>query len=410
MSLTNTVLLALGLWMAYDRLHSTFSGKTNRGSRISLFEYSFSALMIVLYLFIVLLSVFSLLRDTYLAKDCFFTIGGLVLFLLGRQIRILAIHALSRNWGITTSASNVRRVIHIGPYKYSRHPYYLATWLELAGFILAGRSSPAFLIFLLLYIPMSIYRAFREELGLIQKFPSDYAKYRHETPAIFKWQRFTKEELSNVPVVQVYRLLANYGPRHILKMNYVHNNILKYGRGYMLSNCMGALFDVGFFTELEEKGEVHLNEFSDRHQLSPYYLRAICDYLFILGLLNRQGQVYFFSGKGTRMIKEARGVFSLLYAYSPVFENLVLLLRQQREYGRDVCRRGKYVAKGSAEMAAYLPFPEARKIIKKHNIRKILDLGCGSADFLISLCSQNNLVGMGIDIDQDAVEYARWRV
>lgn len=398
------------LWMTYDRIRSTFTKRVYQSVPIPASEYLLAGVMTTIYLAIVFLSLYHLFQSLEYAYCYLFVSFGVVLFFVGRQIRNTAIHTLGKNWNISTSATNVKRIIHIGPYKYSRHPYYWATWLELLGFVLAGRSWPAFLLFAIIYVPMTMYRIKREEKDLTKKFSDQYIKYKVETSILFSWGEFLKCEVSNLPIIQVYRLLTQYGLRHILVMKYVHSNIIKYGRGYMLSCCMGALFDVGFVEELEEKGEVDLNNFAQRNRLSVYYLRAICDYLFILGILNRQGQHYFLSGKGMQMVKEAKGVFSLIYAYSPLFEELVPLLKEEKRYGQDVQRRGKYVAKGSAEMASYLPFPEARKMIERYRVKRILDLGCGSADFLISTCSKGDFLGMGIDISEDAIEYARERV
>ena len=44
-------------------------------------------------------------------------------------------------------------------------------------------------------------------------------------------------------------------------------------------------------------------------------------------------------------------------------------------------------------------------------VKKVADLGCGSADVIINLCkSDENLLGVGIDISNDALKEAKARV
>ena len=279
-------------WLTQDRVRVTFKRKIYNAKPIPFSEYSFCGFAIVLYLFIVFLSLSAFFKFRTYPNHYMFLIGGMFLFIGGRRLRNLAIYTLGKNWNITTSALNVKRVMRVGAYKYSRHPYYLASWLELLGFSVAGPSLPALLILLLLYIPMAFYRMNREEKDLIKKTGDKYLQYQRETRKLFSPQKFIKEAIANLSLIQVYRLLSHYGIAHILRMQYVHRSILRYARGYMVSSCFGALFEVGFIDELEREGEINLSSFSQKERLSPYYLHAICDYLYVLNFLNREGQNY----------------------------------------------------------------------------------------------------------------------
>ena len=49
--------------------------------------------------------------------------------------------------------------------------------------------------------------------------------------------------------------------------------------------------------------------------------------------------------------------------------------------------------------------------MKKLGVKKVADLGCGSADVLISLCEEDkNLMGVGVDISNDALKKAKKRI
>jgi protein-S-isoprenylcysteine O-methyltransferase Ste14 len=101
----------------------------------------------------------------------FLAAGGGVAF-LGVLLRGYAAGCLEKD----------RRLAVAGPYRFTRNPLYLGSFLIGLGFALAGRSwalGAAFLaFFLLVYWPVMR----REEKFLEQKFQADYARYRRAVP------------------------------------------------------------------------------------------------------------------------------------------------------------------------------------------------------------------------------------
>lgn len=399
------------IWISYDRFKVTFSRtKLHHLIKVSSLDYLVSYLIIILYIFIACISIYFTIRHIFIGRSSIFMLIGATIFLIARQLRVYAILCLGKNWTIYSSNKYTYRVMKIGPYKYSRHPYYIATFFELLGFVVIGESKNALIILLFGFVPLLLFRILYEEVNLLKKFDIKYRQYMNSTSRFFSVKKFLKEKIKNVQSFQFFYLIRHYGFKHLFNMAYVNKNIITHVRGYMLSSCLGALSEIGFFEEVQKNNKVNLDKFSRCNQLNFYYLKAICDYLFILGFLTREKGNYFLSEKGTKLIKRARGAYDLLYAYFPIFENLVPLLRGQKCYGKDFFRRGKYVAKGTAELALYLPFPESVAIFKKYYVNSVLDLACGSADFLISICSQSKIRGIGIDISDDAVRYAQERV
>ncbi|MFW9930521.1 MAG: class I SAM-dependent methyltransferase, partial [Candidatus Thorarchaeota archaeon] len=110
--------------------------------------------------------------------------------------------------------------------------------------------------------------------------------------------------------------------------------------------------------------------------------------------------------KGDNLLRYCVAAFDFIYAYAPLFENLEALLKNEKKYDVDVFRRGRHVAKATAEVSQFIPLPVVESIIKEYNFKKVLDLGCGSAEFLIQICSKTDIYGLGVDISEDAVKYA----
>ena len=180
--------------------------------------------------------------------------------------------------------------------------------------------------------------------------------------------------------------------------------------GFYTTRTMQALFNVGFFDQMEARGGVDLETFAAEEGLSPEILQALCESLYALQILNREKNVYSLGPKGRVLTDVARGWFIGTYGYESVFHNLEALLRQGKEYGKQVNRLPEPIARGSAEMEALLYFPLAVDIVAKKGYGRVLDLGCGEGTFLRQLCrGLPEVRGTGIDLSPEAIEAARKR-
>ncbi len=181
--------------------------------------------------------------------------------------------------------------------------------------------------------------------------------------------------------------------------------------GFYTTRTMQALFNVGFLDELQERGTVNVQSFAQSNNLDASILRSLCDSLFALSILKKDGSDYALDSKGRILVEVARGWFDGVYGYEGVFHHLEALLRKEEVYGRDVKRRSDFVARGSGEMEKWIYFPLAINVINKGGFKKVLDLGCGEATFLRDLCENNDQVpGYGIDIAPEAIADGRERV
>jgi len=174
--------------------------------------------------------------------------------------------------------------------------------------------------------------------------------------------------------------------------------------GYFTTRTLQTLFNVGLFDEIKARGSVDVDAFAAEKNLDRDILRSLCDSLYSLSILKREGNRYSLEEKGRLLNDVARGWFEGVYGYEGVFHELESLLRKEKEFGRDLTRRGDFVARGSGEMEKWIFFPMVAEVVKRNHFRKVLDLGCGEGTFLRSLCQSDPEVrAYGVDLAPDAI-------
>ena len=126
---------------------------------------------IVSILIDVLLFTYSIFLPLPLGTAWFYT--GLAIFLLGLTIWEIA--------GISWTATPVDEPITTGLYHYSRHPIYIAIFLQFIG---TGIASASWLFLLLVIIPtiLTIILIIPEERFCLEKYGDAYRKYMNGTP------------------------------------------------------------------------------------------------------------------------------------------------------------------------------------------------------------------------------------
>ena len=201
--------------------------------------------------------------------------------------------------------------------------------------------------------------------------------------------------------LQVMKVL---GWRSVLQANRLKHLSEEIIRGFYVTRAIIALFNIGFFDELAEGQAVNLETFATQKRLDLRVLRILCDYLFSLKILKRDGKNYGLDAKGSTLVKSLSGAFHMVYAYEDIFYHLESLLTQDKKYGVDITRRSEFVAKGSGAVGKLLAFPMVQDVLSRRKFECILDLGCGDATFLIDLCERNERAqGYGLDISPEAI-------
>jgi len=211
-------------------------------------------------------------------------------------------------------------------------------------------------------------------------------------------------------MIETIKTIGTMGLQNILKIKKSSDLAERYLQNFIASQVLFTLFNIGFLDKCVEN-KVNIQSFAKENQLDERVLRSLCDYLYSLKILKKIENEYSLDSIGEILVKRSRGLFDLWYAYQPVLYNLESILKKERLYGKDIVRREKYVAKGSGKVGKFLTVPLVINIIQEHNFKKILDLGCGDAEFLISLCENNaNHQCIGIDISPEAVAHAKERI
>lgn len=201
------------------------------------------------------------------------------------------------------------------------------------------------------------------------------------------------------------------GISHLLRMKKAHDMALKHVRGYIFSNCICSLSKLGVLVDMLKNDTINVRTYARDHNLDKEILIYIFEYLYSVKFLDRQGDDYKLSKYGFFISSYANGPFSFIIAYESLFKNLGDLIQQKKRYGIEVLKDKTWVARASAETEDWVPYPVIKTLIKQYRFKSLIDLGCGSAEFLIKLCKDNkDLTGYGVDISSDALKYANERL
>ena len=106
------------------------------------------------------------------------SLSGYLLATAGVMLTRRSVMALGRWWSVRIEIKNHHQVVEDGPYRSSRHPYYLATILELGGLCLILNSFRALLYMLCVHIPLLIARISSEEKVLASSLGTRYLYYK----------------------------------------------------------------------------------------------------------------------------------------------------------------------------------------------------------------------------------------
>jgi len=170
---------------------------------------------------------------------------------------------------------------------------------------------------------------------------------------------------------------------------------------FFVQVCL-ALEKIGFFEEYTHQNSINMQKFSKTRNISERLLETCVEFLWsTTDLLEKDGNIVRLKNKN---FPKALWV---LAAYKPVFDNLTEILKEEKQYGRDVSRDGYYLQKASvlfSEDAVRL----ALSALENEKSGQLIDFGCGGAHSLINYCQKEDVrTSLGIDIDSDIARAAR---
>jgi protein-S-isoprenylcysteine O-methyltransferase Ste14 len=103
---------------------------------------------------------------------------GYLLATMGVVITRHCVKTLGPWWSVRIEVKRGHQVVEKGPYRISRHPYYLATLLELGGLCLILNSFRTLTYVILVHTPIVIARIVSEERTLGASLGASYLDYR----------------------------------------------------------------------------------------------------------------------------------------------------------------------------------------------------------------------------------------
>lgn len=162
---------------AMERIISMFCYKERDGK----VKYRWTTYILIFsYIFCVSIAFFEFVTKKE-NLNILLTSSGLFILYLGFILRKLSIKSLGGFWSKHIKNIAGQDLIKSGPYRWVRHPYYLAVIFELIGWILLFNSILAFWFFVSIHLPLLLYRISLEEKVLLEHFGKDYQKYKSHT-------------------------------------------------------------------------------------------------------------------------------------------------------------------------------------------------------------------------------------
>ncbi len=121
-----------------------------------------------------------LLRKEVFIASC---IAGFVLYFISYFLRRAVRVSLGSYWSWNIEIREDHRLIRSGPYKFCRHPNYVAVVIEAVGVAFIFNAYWTLIGGLLILVPLLALRVRLEEHAMVQKFGAEYERYRETTKA-----------------------------------------------------------------------------------------------------------------------------------------------------------------------------------------------------------------------------------
>jgi len=180
-------------------------------------------------------------------------------------------------------------------------------------------------------------------------------------------------------------------------------------KGFHVSRALAAVTRSGLLEALSEQGGCRVDEYARSRGMNPEIALALCHYLVLAGFLRHQdGRFRWTSwGKWYSESEYLQGLVLFVHSFRDIYEHVEDALRDRARYPDDFRRDGELLGRASASVGRSLYFPVVRDHLRRQGARTVLDLGCGSGEFLMALVLEEDMTGYGLDLSKDAVEFGR---
>jgi SAM-dependent methyltransferase len=175
--------------------------------------------------------------------------------------------------------------------------------------------------------------------------------------------------------------------------------------GYVLAHALFGLWESGLLDQLSAQGQLEVTD------LPAAGVAELLDPLVAAGLATKADDAWRLTPAGVEATGEVGFFVWAIGGYGRVFQNAAGILTGRQRYGRDVSRDDGQVVTGSALAAHRHVAPYVYRIVDRlhatSGLRRVVDVGCGNASFLIELCHRYaDVSAVGVDISPTACELA----
>ena len=171
--------------------------------------------------------------------------------------------------------------------------------------------------------------------------------------------------------------------------------------GYAASSVLASFEMAGLLAMLEE-GNLTLDAVADRGPDAAPLAAACLRYLGERGLVIENSGRYRLTDYGHEVCRDKGYLVWLVGGYGEPLRRLDAFLGGAKRYGRDYPRDGRWVADGAAMLGGKDVVPHAMRLLESITFNRVLDLGCGNARFLLTVCSRFGASGIGVDLSPEA--------
>jgi 2-ketoarginine methyltransferase len=183
-------------------------------------------------------------------------------------------------------------------------------------------------------------------------------------------------------------------------------------RGYVVAAAIHQFFELGIFDELDGSGPRTADVLAAKLGLEVDRLGALLRFLRNEGFLDGPQGLAFALTEKARALSAFRGWYTMLIGgYGATFLQLGAALRRG---GPFATRNAGLVGIGSCAISRYDSIPLTRSLIRgaASPIRRLLDLGCGNARYLVDFCkAEREIDAWGVEPNPEgyraAVELVR---
>jgi len=183
---------------------------------------------------------------------------------------------------------------------------------------------------------------------------------------------------------------------------------------YVYAQVLHALWDSGFYEYVREHPRFHRAAAVEALHLDAMTFDWLMYYLVGRGVVRAAGAAgggeLELTEKGARVTNTiARGLLNLYVGgYNALLSNLGPLLRKEIHLDDPrLDRSARHAAAGTEDVTCVRVVPQVIDVLKEHEVKGVLDLGCGTGGFLIQWAHLTGGWGAGVDMSPGALAAAK---